>query len=123
MKKNRSVANIISIMLLVIACDNGDHNSASKQMSFDTAFSAALWRKGSVYTRGRMVKNLIESNALKSISKDSLVSLLGPPNESGNEFCNYLVTGKDTSIKMNYLLFHIQMDSIRSIVTDYWITD
>lgn len=95
----------------------------NNSINFDTLFNSQTWRHGNIYTRGRMVNDLIESKILKSVSRDSLINLLGIPSENETDYCTYLFSGGDTTIHQNYLLLHIQFDSASNNVIDYWISD
>lgn len=107
---------------LLIAC-NQKSTVQSNNPNFDTTFNAQIWKKGSSYVRGRMANDLINSKQLKSMSKDSLIAVLGKPTEESNDFLTYIVSAKDTTLLQNYLLLHIQLDTLNNVAEKYWLTD
>jgi hypothetical protein len=114
---------IITTIAIIFLLGCNEEIKIVSESKFNTAFNPIEWKKGNLYVRGKMTKDLVNSNILKNISKDSLLSILGEPTENGKYFCNYLVSARDTSISQNYLLIHISLDSISHNIKDYWVSD
>jgi hypothetical protein len=134
LKRNQKTNRQSKILLLIIVisyfpmlffCNSPQKGASTKNDSnYDTTFIPALWKSNNLYLRGRMVKDLMTRYSLDSISKDSLIRLLGKPLESNNDFCSYLFSSRDTLvINQNYMLLYFRLDSSTSRVNKYWITD
>ncbi len=110
---------------MLFFCNSPQKGTFSKNDSnYDTTFIPALWKSNNLYLRGRMVKDLMTRYTLDSISKDSLIRLLGKPLGCNNYSCYYLFSSRDTLvINQNYMILYFELDSSTSTVNKYWITD
>jgi len=78
--------------MTLLSCDRSSNTHKIKGVSnFDTAFNQIRWNSGNLYIRGRMSKDLVSKNYLRSISTDSLFGLLGVPSEKAKHFYTYLI--------------------------------
>ena len=106
----------------IISCSCNLNNSANKPYCPDTVFISDLW-KSSEIDRGRMINDLVNNNRLKFLRKDSVIKLLGTPSEEKNTFINYLIDMNCGKKKYGLMLFHVELDSVKNVVLDCWITD
>ncbi len=115
----------VCILIILQSCNNNHckNQEVNSYNQCDTIFDSRKWQSADLYCRGSMVNNLVKSRLLVSITQDSLFNLMGKPTETGDGFCTYLVKSKDTSIKDNYLLLYVELDTTRKVVVDCWISD
>ncbi|HTE02292.1 MAG TPA: hypothetical protein VK668_23545 [Mucilaginibacter sp.] len=113
---------IIAFVCIIFSCKN--HESKDKlNEKFDIKFNKEAWKDGNIHVRGRMVKNLMQSGSLKNINQDSVIKLLGKPDDKSKIILGYIVGTKDTSPMYNHLLLYIKVDSNSKKVKEFWLTD
>ena len=113
---------LICFFKWVVFCSCNSHNEADSKLCHDTIFVSDLWKKSKL-DRGRMIDDLIKNNKLLSLSRDSVLNLLGAPSEDSNSFINYLFDMNCDKKKYGLMLFHIEIDSLSNKVTDCYLTD
>ena len=106
----------------IYLCSCNSNSEVGKSLCSDTVFVSTIWKNNKI-ERGRMINDLMKSNKLISLKKDSIINILGTPSEEGDFFLNYLYDMNCGKKKYGLMLFHMDFDSTTHLVTECFITD
>lgn len=116
--KMRSVAALV--VVLVASCGVRDAAEHPVKKCPTQVFVDSLWASGDQCLRGGMVEDLVAKGSLIGLSRNEVVSKLGPPSQETEEIVAYLVNWRQSD---QFMLIYVGVDSITHRVDNAWVTD
>lgn len=119
---NKQKVILIALSWIILSC-GGHENKQEADKNFGIKFNSKDWKNGNLYLRGRMVQNLMDDSCLINLKQDSVIKLLGKPDDTSKLLLGYIVKTKDTTPLDNHLLIYVKVDSVSRRVKEFWLTD